>query len=204
MTEKGPKYKFSFTAGALLSREFDLVINAINDFNAFIDGSEKVDPKILAVNAETAQIRYLSEVKNRIFELTPSLLENYASLDDDDRKVIQFYSVCKRYHLVRDFMLEVVRDKWMNLDLNISTDDFELFMFKKMDLHHELEAISEKTRYKLSQVTLKMLKELGMLNKKQLTKLANSTAIAQIFETGDTWFLDVMLLNDEEKSAYYD
>ena len=99
-------------------------------------------------------------------------------------------------------MLEGVLNKWKNLDFELEINDFSNFIYRKMDFHPELVKITDKTVYKCGQVVLKMLKDLGMLNKNKLQKIAiNNAVLGNIISTGDSWFLDVILLSESEKQG---
>ena len=97
-------------------------------------------------------------------------------------------------------MIEVVVNKWNNIDLDISVADFQNFIFLKMDYHPELLRITDKTKYKAGQVALRILKEFGVLANGQLCKQeCDIDTLKAISKVGDSWFLDLMFLNNMEK-----
>ena len=97
-------------------------------------------------------------------------------------------------------MLEIVLNKWQNLDYELEVSDFKNFLYRKMDFHTELEKITEKSIYKCGQVAVKMLIDLGMVNKNKIQKtLINNSVISECNKVGDLWYMDVLLLNDIEK-----
>lgn len=97
-------------------------------------------------------------------------------------------------------MLEVVLNKWQNLDTDIAVTDFTNFLYRKMDYHPELEKITEKSIYKCGQVVIKMLIDLGIVTKNTIQKIDIDTSIIkECNQVGDNWFMDVLLLNELEK-----
>ncbi|SKB34946.1 BrxA family protein [Maribacter arcticus] len=200
MTYETKKYTTGFTSGALLYKEAIFAVDSIQDVKAFLLGKEGLDADILPINSEGSRKRIKIELEKRLQALNDyELIELFKIHDETNRKLILFYAACKLYALLADFMLEVVLYKWNNIDLEISNDDFQNFLYKKMALHDELLKLSEISRYKLSQVALKMLKQLGMIDKGQLKKkVFNESVLKAILKNGDTWFLKTLFLKDHE------
>lgn len=194
------KYQTGFSSGALLYKEADAVITRIQDYESFIKGDSKIDYRWVPVNSESSQKRYAQELEKRLRIIEVNVISFYKHLSENDKRILLFYAACKYYPLIADFMIEVVLNKWLHLDKELDVDDFQNFLHRKMDNHPELEAITEKTRSKLSQVMMKMLKELGMLHKGKLIKIEYDMQVFNpIIKNEDGWFLDVMLLNEIDK-----
>tara|TARA_R110002073_G_scaffold71451_5_gene175446 strand:+ start:1756 stop:2373 length:618 start_codon:yes stop_codon:yes gene_type:complete len=200
LTNETKKYNTGFTSGALLYKEAPFAIDSIQNIKEFLLGNEAINPDVLPINSEGSRKRIKIELENRLRALNDyELIELFKRSDESNKKLILFYAACKLYALLADFMLEVVLYKWNNIDLEISNDDFQNFLYKKMNQHNELLKITEITRYKLSQVALKMLKQLGMINKGQLRKMIfNESVLKAILKNGDTWFLKALFLKDHE------
>jgi hypothetical protein len=200
LIKKAKKYNTGFTSGALLYKEAPFVINAIDDIKEFLSGNEELKQEFLPHNAEASRKRIKQELEKRLRAVNDSnFIELFKISDESNKKLILFYAACKLYDLLADFMLEVVLYKWNNIDLDLTTDDFQNFIYKKMGKHDELLDITENTRNKLSQVALNMLKQIGMLQKGQLKKMEfNETVLKAILKNGDSWFLKVLFLKDHE------
>jgi len=200
LTYETKKYTTGFTSGALLYKEAPFAIESIQNINEFLLGNEAIYPDVLPINSEGSRKRIKIELENRLRAIEDyELIELFKDSDESNKKLILFYAACKLYALLADFMLEVVLYKWNNIDLEISSDDFQNFLYKKMNQHDELLKITEITRYKLSQVALKMLKQLGVIHKGQLRKMIfNETVLKAILKNGDTWFLKTLFLKDHE------
>jgi len=200
LTNEIKKYSTGFTSGALLYKEAPFVINAIDDIKKFLSGNEELKQEFLPHNAEASRKRIKQELEKRLRALNDSnFIELFKISDESNKKLILFYAACKLYGLLAGFMLEVVLYKWNNIDLDLTSDDFQNFIYKKMGKHDELLDITENTRNKLSQVALKMLKQLGLLQKGQLKKMEfNETVLKAILKNGDSWFLKVLFLKDHE------
>ena len=110
------KYDFSFTG-------FSLRVNEMTKFaEAFSQGSsiEKVDAG--GGNSSTGK-RRLTEMKKRLSQFTHAELELFQSGNFITQKQLAFLSVCKVHSFIRDFVVEVLREKllifdygcWMNV-----------------------------------------------------------------------------------------
>jgi hypothetical protein len=199
-------YDLGFTSGSLLFKEARVFVDAIEDDQGFMDEIYDVKESVIPTNSEASRIRIARELRQR-FRSFPSsdFLKLLREATDEDFKLILFYAVCRKYTLLADFMLELVRNKWLNLDYELDSRDFESYVYKKMDSHPELVELAKTTRDKLAQVALRMLNEVGILERGRLQKIdANTRILSKIVETGDLWFLDVLLLNDKEKNQLMD
>lgn len=200
MTNDKKKYNTGFTSGALLYKEAPFVINAIDDIKEFLSGNEELKQEFLPHNSEASRKRIKHELEKRLRAVNDfDIVQLFKLSDETSRKLILFYAACKLYNLLADFMLEIVLYKWNNIDLEISTDDFQNFLYKKTGNHDELLKISEVSRYKLSQVAIKMLKQLGLIQKGKLRRIEfDETVLKAIAKNGDTWFLEAIFLKDHE------
>lgn len=201
MADNKIKYSTAFTAGALLLRETEAFITEIKDFEAFLNGNENIDINVIPVNSESSKKRLKNEIEKRLLAIdNENLLHQFSSFDKNGKNLILFYGICKCYPIIKHFMLETVLSKWKNLDIELEVNDLSNFLYRKRDFHPELEKITDKTIYKCGQVVLKMLKDLGLLNKNKLHKIIiNKEVLRNIVSIGDNWFLDVILLNETEK-----
>ena len=195
------KYSTAFTSGALLLRETEAFISAINNTKDFLDGKENIDFNVIPVNSEKSKKTLKHEIAKRVKAINNErLLDSFMTLDKNGKNVLLYYGICKCYPIIKHFMLEVVLNKWQNLDYELEISDFTNFLHRKMDFHPELQKITENSIYKSSQVALKMLIDLGMLHKNRLQKITiTNIVLRECCNAGDLWFLDVLLLNELEK-----
>lgn len=195
------KYSTGFSVGALLFNESDSIISKIQSPEAFLTGKEIIPFNVIPVNSESSQKRLYSEVKKRLKSLGDSkFIYLYQKSDQEDKLLILFYAVCKTYPIIADFMLTVVLRKWYNMDKEILPFDFQSFLYEKMGNHPELYKLTPITIKKLSQVAIRMLAELGMQKNHIITKITfNVEILEEILLSGDNWFLEILLLNENER-----
>ena len=148
--------------------------------------------------------RYYSEIKKRLSHLTPKQLELFVDSDYTTQKQIAFLAVCKTYGFIRDFVVDVMREKYLVFDYTISEGDYISFYRRINELHPEMDEFSEQTIKKLRQVTFKILEQSGLID-----SVGNREIIPQIIETkvsevilGDhSEWLKIFLLSDMDINA---
>jgi hypothetical protein len=152
------KYEFTFTASSLRLNEMVLVANAILDERAIDYVNE------LGNGKATTGKRMLFELQKRIATLSPQALDLLANGPLSTQKQISFLAVCKAYSYICDFVVEVLREKLLLFDVEITEGDYISFYRRKAAQHPELEALTEITRYKIRQVTFKILEQAGLID----------------------------------------
>jgi hypothetical protein len=152
------KYGFSFTASSLRLNEMILVASAIAE-NRKLDYINE-----LGGGKSTTGKRMLVEFERRISNLTPRQADILINGDFLSQKQIAFVCVCKTYLFIRDFVVEVLREKILVFDYQITEGDYISFYRRKLDLHPEMDKITELTEKKIKQVTFKILEQAGVID----------------------------------------
>jgi hypothetical protein len=187
------RYDLTFTASSLRLNGAILVANAmLNDRE--IDYVNE-----LGNGKETTGKRMLWEFRKRLSSLTPGQLKIQAKGGLNAQKQVAFLSVCKAYGLIRDFVVEVLREKYLVFDYQITEGDYISFFRRKAELHPELEAITEGSQYKIKQVLFKILEQAGIIdsvkNKMIQPQLLDDKVINAIVADNPDW-LKVFLISD--------
>jgi hypothetical protein len=155
---KTGKYDFSFTASSL--RLNKMLIVAV----AHHDGIEVDYTNDLGGGKSSTGKRMLSEFKKRISYLTPAQVDVLLNSDLVTQKQLTLVSVCKAYGFIREFIIEVVREKVLVYDYQITDGDYISFYRRKFDLYEEMDTLTELTEKKIKQVTFKILEQAGLIN----------------------------------------
>lgn len=189
------KYDFSFTAASLRLNEMILVANATLD-KRDIDFINE-----LGAGKSTTGKRMFAEFNKRISKLSELELRYLVDADLVSQKQIAFLSVCKAYGFIRDFVIEVLREKMMVFDDQITEGDYISFLRRKQELHPELEKITEITISKIKQVTFKILEQAGIIDniksKKIQPQLLDFKVIKAILSDNPIW-LKIFLMSDTD------
>jgi len=152
------KYSFSFTTSSLRLNEMILVAIAIAE-------KREIDyiNELGGGNSKTGR-KMLSEFEKRISNLTPRQTDILVNGDFLSQKQIAFLSTCKTYLFIRDFVVEVLREKILVFDYQITEGDYISYYRRKLDLHPEMDRLTDITQKKIKQVTFKILEQAGIID----------------------------------------
>lgn len=154
-------YNFSFTSSSMLLNE-TLKVAAY-----FHEGGTKegAGPEAILKKGKTATSkREFREIARRLRELTPAELELLATGPLPTQKQAAFLAICKAYAFIRDFVIEVVRDKYLGFDFQIHEGDYRSFYKRKRELHPEMDKLSESSEKKVRQRTFTILAQAGIID----------------------------------------
>ena len=189
MTESTFKYEFSLTGSSL----------RVNEMILF--ATKYINEGLLEFKSDkgTTNKRMVSEFKKRIDNLTVNQQELLLNSNFSNQKQLAFLSACKTYSLLRDFVIEVVREKYLIMDYNLTETDYISFIRRKEINHDELANLTDQTQAKVKQVIFKILEQAGIIDNVrdkeiQLQLLGESTK-KSIIEDNPEW-LKVFLLSD--------
>ena len=192
------KYDFSFTASSLRLNEMIIVANARLE-NRTIDFVNE-----LGNGKSSTGKRLLMEFEKRISNLTPQQLQLLAKSDLTTQKQIAFLAVCKTYGFIRDFVVDVLREKYLVFDYKITEGDYIGFYRRTSELHSEMDGFTELTIQKLRQVTFKILEQSGLIdsvrNRQIIPQIIDSKVSKAIIEDHPEW-LKIFLTSDMDINA---
>lgn len=169
-----------------------------------------VTERILATNAlqtrsESTLVRLEREMRQRLSTLTHRQIEILAHAPTEDRAAMTWLATCKRFAFVRDFTVEVLREKIEVQNTALLPSDYENFIAVKTLEHPQLASMKEVTADKVRQVTLRMLKEVGILTEKNgistLSRPVLSFDARQAILDDDKRWLAVFLVPHSELST---
>jgi len=162
-----PNYVLSFSAGGLLFHESCVVAEELlhADFDWVVAIKNVEEQNLLQSRTASTTKRKLREVRHRLERLSRDELRLLVEGSRSEQKLILWLACCLEYQLLADFAREVLRSKYLQLDLLLSRDDIARFIEDKMIWHEELEKLASSTRTKLQTVMLRMLRESEMLSR---------------------------------------
>jgi hypothetical protein len=188
-------YDFSFTAASLRLSEMRSVAIQLAAALPFDFAAE------LGNGKESTGRRMFFEYSKRLNTLNPAELDILINADLSSQKQIAFISICRSYTFIRDFVLEVVREKYLLYDYQILERDYTIFYKNKLELHPELELITENTTKKIKQVTFKILEQADIIDniksRNIQTQLLDNATLKAIATNGKEW-LRVLLMSDTD------
>jgi len=161
---KTDKYNFSFTAATLRLFNFMRLAEAVQYTSDVVSISNIDQEAILSKGNSASSKREMSELLKRYNSLTPLQKSILHDASAEQRKQIVFLGLCKTNSFIRDFVIEVLREKVLVYDFKLEDGDLNTFINRKSELHPELDDFAESTVKKAKQQLIKILEEVGLID----------------------------------------
>ena len=183
------KYSMSFTTGSLFYLESvklaQLFVELI-DWNAVRD--KVISENLLQARMQNTLKRICREIISRLKTLTPLEIDLLINGSPQEQAYLLWIAICRRYKFIADFAVEIIREHYLSLKINLTHQDFDSFFNKKSESHSELDKIKPTTKNKLRQILFKILREVDLLT-------ANNTINAAMLSPR---LVETLLLNDRQ------
>jgi hypothetical protein len=165
MSAHGPSYLLSFTTGGLFLRESRLVAGRYlvsGDWDRV--RAEVLEGNLLQCRTRSSLTRTGREVINRLKTLDREELDLLEHGGEDVRRQVLWVAVCRQYRFVREFAVEVIRERLLGLKPDLPLEEFDSFFHRKSQIDPKLESLTETTIRKMRQVLYRILREAGLLD----------------------------------------
>jgi hypothetical protein len=195
------KYSLSFTAASFRLHDFLRVANSFKDFAGEIDIRKVNSEEVLSKGNQKTSNREMAEFIKRYNSLTTPQRQLLIDGTLDEQKIITLLAIVKSNSFIRDFVIEVVRDKFLIFDFQLTEGDFKSFLNRKSELHPELEAFAEGTIYKAKQTMFKILADSGLIDNirsRMLIKIWLSPNTVKVITDDNPEFLKAFLFSDAD------
>jgi hypothetical protein len=195
------KYNFSFTACTLRLTNFVRLFEHVGIRDEKIDLASIDQEEVLAKGNRGSSKREMQELLKRYNSLTIMQKELFQEGTLDERKQILFIGVCKSNSFFRDFVIEVIREKFIVFNHHLEESDFNTFLNRKAELHEELEGFAESTVKKAKQHLWKILEEAGLIDSittKQIIPQWLSPKMKEVIIKDDPQYLKLFLFSDAD------
>ena len=196
------KYIFSFTGASALIVETLVIAEEYNKLKDWKDVEKSLlDNNLLNRVKQATFKREFSEIKKRLSLLTQDQLQLMIQGSLDDAKAMILLSLVKTYSFLRDFIVEVIRNKYLLFDTVVSEIDYIKFVNTKSLSHNELNAITEVTAKKVKQVIFKLLEQVGLITQAKNGSIVKPILKSKVIDAiidDDPALLNVFLFSNEE------
>ena len=163
------KYLMSFTTGGLFYAQSLLLLELFIKLQDWDDVyNHSLDKNTLQTRVVSTAKRVLKEIINRLKTLTTNELLLLDKGSVSEQKYILWLSICRRYVFIKEFAIEVIRERYLTLKYDLPTEEYESFFNSKAQWYEELEKITDSSRYKQRTVVYKMLREAEIIDKNKL------------------------------------
>jgi hypothetical protein len=162
---KPDQYKLSFTGAGLSINASIKIAEAYLQLRDWDAVKERVKAEnLLQARTQSSIQRVFQELAPRLQQLTEGQLELLVEGNHQEQKQLLWFAVCKRYAYIREFAIEVIHEKYLSLDNELTEFDYDAFFNRKADWHDELDQLKETTRIKIKTVLFRMLREAGLIS----------------------------------------
>jgi hypothetical protein len=162
-----------------------------------------IDDNILQKGTVSTRKREFSEIKKRLKDLNNNELKFITKCTTDELKLFCLYLCSRAYRLLYEFIVEVVREKYLMFDYSILDSDYARFIESKTASSLKLQNISEKTQYqyKIKNVIFRMLAQSGLIDSsknKNIQKPYIPKELENIVANFSVKYLAVFLYSDTD------
>lgn len=199
------KYSFSFTGASALIPETLIIAEEyakLKDWKAV--QKSLLDNNLLNKIKQSTFKREFSEIKKRLSLLTPDQIQLLINGSSDEAKAMILLSLVKTYTLLNDFIIEIIRNKFLGYDKELSEVDYNRFVNSKSLSQPELTSISDVTLKKVKQVIFKLLEQTGLISNAKngtiLKPILSNESFEVIIKEDPRLLIAYLFSNDEIKS----
>lgn len=155
---------------------------------------EKVNNRLLMINAETSRYRAIVEIARRYDAMPTSFWNDYQNMNEEDKKAALFFVILKTYKICFDFHVNVTMRKWNSISKSIVYEDIDM-EFSELSAKDEfVDSWSDKTKRKVASAYLTILRKVGILDKEDNLHPLNASNYDYYIIHGEQWFLEACLL----------
>lgn len=132
--------------------------------------SEEVLEKALADNlfllkSEDRIQSFANEILKRVSQLDPFLQQAFFESDNETAKAILLYGILKKDRLFYEWMREVVRDKFLVMDMTLTKKETLLFLDRKGEQSEKVRNWTDATKERLANAYHRTIEEAGFLQR---------------------------------------
>jgi len=190
----------SFSTGGLFYTES---LKAVEVYHKEQDW-EKARKMMLAENliqsrTESSAKRRVREICSRLEKLTKDQLQLLETGSAQEQLYILWVANCKYYPFINEFAVNVLRERFLRMDLFLTPEDYDVFFEEKAEWHEELEQLKNSTRAKLRQILFKMMREAEILSKDNMILPGLITEdLARVLSVDNPKWLSVLPVSETE------
>lgn len=192
---KESPYTATITGGGFLFTETNALLPLLQspDRESLLK-DEKLNNRLLQINAETSRYRAIMEIARRYDAMPVSFWNDYLAMNEADQQVALFFVILKTYKICFDFHINVTMRKWNSISKQLVYEDIEM-EFSEVSARDEfVDSWSDKTKRKVASAYLTVLRKVGILDKEDNLHPLSASNFDYYITNGEQWFLEACLL----------
>ena len=161
-------YSAKLTAEPFLYNETKIIAQYLLDgINPEELKRKNIEENLIKYKSIKSIVRVNSPIFRRLSVMDREMLDEFVHTDIETSKYILLYTIMKTDRLVRDFVVEVYKDKLLMRKDYIEKFDIDNWYEEKCILSKTLRERTESTAVKLKQVIMKILQDSGLVIKEK-------------------------------------
>jgi hypothetical protein len=84
--------------------------------------------------------------------------------DHADRQGVLWLASCRAYRFIREFAVEVIRERYLSYHYDVPLESFDILLDAKAEWDSHLASLTSSTRLKLRQVLFRIMREAGVIS----------------------------------------
>lgn len=195
MSKINSPYTAAITGGGFLFEETNILLPLLqSDDREALLKDEKINNRLLKMNAETSRYRAIMEIARRYDAMPSAFWSDYQAMSIDDQQVALFFVILKTYKICFDFHINVTMRKWNSISKSLVYDDIEM-EFNEVSARDEfVDSWSDKTKRKVASAYLTVLRKVGLLDQDDQLHPLSASNFDYYITIGEQWFLEACLL----------
>ena len=195
MNTSNSPYSAAITGGGFLYAETNALLPLLQSVEReSLLKDEKLNNRLLKINAETSRYRAIVEIARRYDAMPPSFWVDYQSMNETDQQVALFFVILKTYKICFDFHVNVTMRKWNSISKTVLYDDIAMEFSEVAARDAFVDSWSDKTKRKVASAYLTILRKVGMLDNEDRLHPISSENLDYYIRIGEPWFLEACLL----------
>ena len=188
-------YTAAITGGGFLLEETKVLLPLLQspDRIALLK-DERVNNRLLKINAETSRKRAMAEIERRYDAMPPTFWNDFQQMDEEDQKAALFFVILKTYKICFDFHINVTLRKWNSISKSLVYDDIEMEFNEVSARDVFVDSWIDKTKRKVASSYLTVLRKVGILYKDDNLHPLSASNFDYYIINGEQWFLEASLL----------
>lgn len=158
------RYRLSFTVGTLYLKGAPLAARLYEEVGDWIKVRESLrSGNLLQARSASSSMLWSRELTHRLETLTRDELAIVSDATVEELAQLMWVAVCRRYAFIGEFAEEVLRERFLLMQRDVTAEHFDTFVREKALWHDELTEIETSTLNKLRANLFKMLREADLI-----------------------------------------
>ncbi len=178
------RYGLSFYAGGLLRRETIRTALLWRELHDWTEVQRQiVEENFLQMKTDGSRRRVYLEIRGRVEQLSDEEIDLFTSGTSQDEDILLWLALCRKNEFLADFSRQVLREKYLTYQSELSFVDYDLFVERISVLHPEVFELKESTGKRLRAGVFCLMRDCSLLSSdNRIRPVSLSNAIIELIK----------------------